>query len=62
MNTIPTRRPLPLIDALRVQYLRWRLNHVEQDIAMHDQNARLYRAEAEKLRVDLAQLGQLRGL
>jgi len=58
-KAIQTKPTNPITDALRTKYLRWRLDNLEMDIAVHEENAKLARAEAEALRVELAQLGQL---
>lgn len=44
----------------RVGYLQWRLRHVEADVRTAKLNIAIYEGEAEALRCELAQLGELR--
>jgi hypothetical protein len=59
MNTIPTKPRIFLSDKLRAAYLKWRLDHLETDIIVHEHNAQLARDEAAEVRVELARMGQL---
>ena len=59
MNTIRTKRTAYIADKLRAAYLRWRLDHLETDIIVHEHNAQLARDEAAEVRVELARIGQL---
>lgn len=56
MNTITTKPASRLSMYFRSRYLRWRLDNIERDAVVHEQNAKLARIEAESLRVQLALL------
>lgn len=54
ISTRPSR--IPGANLLRRSWLVWRLGHVELDQKAHEENAKLARLEAQRLRCELALL------
>lgn len=59
ITSTPTRTPGiagEALNSLTLRYLRWRLDHIEADVESMKANLRLWEADAEARRVEIATL------